>query len=90
MLEQHGFVVLGGRLQEIEAPEIVFGPARLFFDDAFQGLWRERVPGAMERDGDPSAVGMPVSLMAAGLRAERESVADQGADELTSGQRTQA
>jgi hypothetical protein len=66
--------------------EIILGPASLVLNHAFKRFKGERITGVMERHCHPPAIGMTVSLVAARLGAEEKAVANQGGDDLPSGQ----
>jgi hypothetical protein len=69
--------------------EIILGPASLVLNHAFKRFKGERITGVMERHCHPPAIGMTVSLVAARLGAEEKAVANQGGDDLPSGQTAQ-
>jgi hypothetical protein len=75
---------------EPQPSEIFLGPARLLGNYAAQRFWSESVTGAMKRNRHPTAIGVTVALMTALLGTEKEAIADQGADDLSSSQRSEA
>jgi hypothetical protein len=75
--------------EEAEAAEVVFGPAGLILDHAFERFKRERIAGVMKRHRQAPAIGVTVTLVAPCLGAKEKAVANQGGDDLPSGQTAQ-
>ena len=82
-------LVKRGLWEEPQPPKIGLGPAGLIFDHALEGFEREGIAGVMKRHRHTPAIGVTVSLMAAHLGMEEEAVANEGADDLPSGQTAQ-
>jgi len=78
------------RLKEIEAAEVVLGPARLTFNDALERLGGKGIPGTGKRNRHPSAIGVTVATMAPALALEGKAVPDEGADQLACGKGAKA
>lgn len=73
-------------MDQLEAPEVLLGPARLGLDHALQGLAAERAAAAVNDYGDSASVGMVIHLVGTGAAIKGESVADQCRNEFARGE----
>ena len=80
---------VGGSGEESEAAQVIFGPASLILDHALERFEGEHIAEVMEKHRHAPAIGMTVSLVAACLGPKKETVANQGGDDLSGGQVTQ-
>src|SRR5947209_6117577 len=72
----------GVLVEKRKAPEVRFGPPRLYLDHGTQGTHRESVARSVIGDRHSATVRVTVALVRSALVVEREAVADQGTDDF--------
>ncbi len=68
--------------EQLETFEIIVRPLSLLFDHAFQGADGKSCAGVMERDGNVTAIRIPVMAMTAALPVKQKSVPFESLDDL--------
>src|SRR5437764_12956331 len=71
----------GVLVEKRKAPEVRFGPPRLYLDHGTQGTHREGVARSVIGDRHSATVRVTVALGRSAPVVEREAVADEGADD---------
>jgi hypothetical protein len=72
----------GVSAEKRKAPEVRFGPPRLYLDHGTQGTHREGVARSVIGDRHSATVRVTLALVRSALLAEREAIADEGTDDF--------
>jgi hypothetical protein len=75
---------------QLEAFQVVFGPARLGFYHRLQGFYRKRIASSVGRYGNPPPIRVAVALVRPFLSNEIKTVADKPGDQFSGGERPKA